>query len=105
MKIQIHEKDGLYLTLLFPTTLIGLIAGSRVAGKIIYKSLQGIPLKNHAKISDETSEEIYLKLGDILTEGVLRKAQKELKKLLKKYKHLTLVDVQSADGDTFKIIL
>ena len=31
MKVQIEEKDGMHLTLLFPSSLIGFIIGSRFA--------------------------------------------------------------------------
>ena len=44
-------------------------------------------------------------LSEILTDEMLKRLQKELKKALKKHRHLTLVDVTSASGDHVKVTL
>lgn len=100
MKIQIREKDGFHMTLLFPTSLIGTIIGSRIAARLILKGIQF-----SGQTAYETSEGQHLELREIVTEDMIRKAQKGLKKCLFGYRHLTLVEVESPEGDFVKIVL
>lgn len=90
MRIQIRERDGVHLTLLFPTGVAASLLSSRLAGKLIQKALE---------------EKCPKEVGAVFSESVIRKAQKELKKSLKDSRHLTLVEVESAGGDYVKVIL
>ena len=86
MRIQIREKDGVHFTLLFPTAVVTGLLGSRLAAKLIIKALeQKLPVPVDAL--------------------PIRRIQKELKKCIRQNRRLTLVEVESSDGDYVKIVL
>ena len=119
MKVQVKQKDGIGLTIYLPSPLIGFIVGSPFVRNIILKALQdysqetpALPehnMNNHSLNSSEHNLKDYDRKhpdwNRILTPEVLEKAQKKIKHLLKEYKHLQLVDIESADGHQVKIIL
>lgn len=118
MRIQIREKDGVHLTLLFPTAVVAGILGSRLAAKLISKAVGKMPPAD--ALPEMTGEEVsgkqdgvrdafrrhaVMQVQSALQPQTIRKIQKELKKCLWKNRRLTLVEVESADGDYVKIVL
>ena len=103
-KIQITQKNKRTFMLL-PTSLVGWLAGSRFLRKLLYRKLCGLPLHSLQKTTEEKEKVPRLKPEDILTEEAIRKLQKEFQGVLRKHRHLTLVDMKSADGDSVKISL
>lgn len=120
MRIQIREKDGVHLTLLFPTAVVTGLLGSRLAAKLVSKALGQIssadadplpelpgdePPEKQVGSRDAFRKQAALQVQSALQPQTIRKIQKELKKCLRKNRHLTLVEVESADGDYVKIVL
>lgn len=89
MRIQIREKDGVHFTLLFPTAIVTGLIGSRFAAKLLIK----------------LAEKNNFAYDGALPPQTIYRIQKELKKCLRQNRHLTLVEAESADGDSVKIIL
>ena len=78
MKIQIKQNGHLGMTLLFPTSLIGLVVCSRYARKYIRKILLGKQLDCLVK----NSENKLYENNDFLTDEVVEQIQKELKQVM-----------------------
>lgn len=93
MRIQIREKDGVHFTLLFPTAVVTGLLGSRLAAKLIIKALE------------QNRKEAVMQIQSALTPQTIRRIQKELKKCIRQNRRLTLVEVESSDGDYVKIVL
>lgn len=93
MRIQIREKDGVHFTLLFPTAVVTGLLSSRLAAKLIIKALE----QNRTKA--------VMQIQSALTPQTVRRIQKELKKCIRQNRHLTLVEVESSDGDYVKVVL
>lgn len=102
MKIQIREKDGVHFTLLFPTAVIAGLLGSRMTAKLIAKALQTkIPAGGQgAQMTDAV-----MQVQSALQPQTIHRIQKELKDCIRRNRRLTLVEVESADGDYVKIVL
>lgn len=121
MRIQIREKDGVCLTLLFPTAVVTGLLSSRLAAKLIIKVLdQKLPARTEAlpetpvdaertgaggEERNDFLQSAAARVQSALQPQTIRKIQKELAKTLRKNRHLTLVEVESADGDYVKIVL
>lgn len=120
MRIQIREKDGVHLTLLFPTAVVAGLLGSRLAAKLISKAVGKMSSAGAEALPEMTGEEVsgkqdgvrdafrrhaVMQVQSALQPQTIRKIQKELKKCLWRNRRLTLVEVESADGDYVKIVL
>ncbi|MFA7673152.1 MAG: hypothetical protein WCY62_04785 [Clostridia bacterium] len=87
MRIQIHS-DSKNINLVLPSWMVFSDLTAAIAAKVIRK---------HDK--DEKDD------GYLPSRRDLCRIMRELRKYKRKYGHLDLVDVQSADGDIVKIVL
>jgi hypothetical protein len=88
MRLKIHSDDNKNINIALPSWMVFSDLTAAIAARIIRK---------HQKAEGED--------GWFPSRKDLCRIMKELRKLKKKYKHLDLVDVQSADGDMVKIVL
>lgn len=111
MKIQIRENGGAHMTFYFPTTAVAILAGSRTTVRVCAKVTKVLRRKlgKRNRHVTESHEESWKSIMDVPTEPpdekALREAGKKLRKCLRQYRNLTLVEVESADGDYVKIVL
>lgn len=122
MKIIVQEKDGVCLTIPFPTALAAAVVGSRLITKLIKKGMAanvgagrgtnrldvGDSAEPAASVNGQLVDVQNLASGNWLAdlpEASIRKFQKALKESLLQNRGLTLVEVESADGDYVKIVL
>ena len=103
MTIQIYEKNGRHLPLYFPIGFIRTELGSRLLAKII---LQVVSQKGRtngrerlAALGPKDSWPVWL------DERVLCRLLRALGRCLGRYRGLTLVEAESAQGDSVRIIL
>jgi hypothetical protein len=85
MRIKVKSDDGKKINLIFPTWFVFSDLGARIAAKVISRNAE--------------PHEFNLSGKD------LSRLMAELRKIKKKYGRFELVDVQSAEGDTVKIVL
>ena len=99
MKIIVRPSEGPNLMIPFPNTLIGTVFCSRIGRKYVKKALasQHVPQEK----SNSSSESWIAELPD---EAIIR-FQKALKKTMKQYHHLPLVELKASDGTYVKIEL
>lgn len=105
MKIQIREKDGMHFTLLFPTALIVRLLCSRMAARLITKALQAKFSVDEQGDRDALEDRAKLPVESVLQPQIIQRFREELKDCIQKNRNLTLVEVESADGDYVKIVL
>lgn len=120
MRIQIREKDGVHFTLLFPTAVVTGLLGSRLVAKLVIKALEQKSTVSAGALPETAGDETpgeggesrddfrkkaVMQIQRALSPQTVRRIQKELKRCIRQNRHLTLVEVESSDGDYVKIVL